>query len=347
MSVRQKVYRIDLKLSYGRRFFSFLLLSLSLFIVLYNFILPITSYFDPQTYSPVAGIFLAIIPFVFGAALGSKRSVLVYKEKKQIHLTKSVSLIPYSRKVIPFERLEYVTILKNTHDYYEARLFYDDGDRLSLFELKHADAARVKVHKMAAALAIPVNNLIREGSAAEQLAPFVPKAERELSKVLSEGEKPLWQNALAALFFTASIISLYFFFLLFYRSGFDTSEGMEWIIQLSMTCGVLAVGLSRVKDYLFDFKNGQYKMVNRIGPLRFGRWKILKSVDYISVFQKHGWEYHVNVWYNINRHFNLSKQEDQEVAMDIAKKVAVQFGIDILDATDPFDKKWIETNTDP
>ncbi|RYC52115.1 hypothetical protein DN53_09520 [Flagellimonas olearia] len=102
-----------------------------------------------------------------------------------------------------------------------------------------------------------------------------------------------------------------------------------------------------VKSVHFDLKSKKYKMEYSVGPIHIGRWKKLPEVKYVSVFKQpktNGeFTYDVNLWYANNRHFNVYENSFMEPSYNMGLHIAKSLRVDLLDATDPYDKKWVET----
>lgn len=288
----------------------------------------------------MAGIIAALIPFVFGVALGTRRSIHVNRYKKQLVIVKSVGSVVYSRYPLPYKELNYVSVFKNSStEYHEARLFYDEDQYLNLFEIKKEEKAVRRVHDIADALSIPVNNLIVDNYWADKDAPPISAEEREISAYLSEADRPAWQSILAAVSFTVSAFCLYFLIRQFVISGLDNMEAIKALIILGIVAGGSGVKLSMGKSYLFDFKNHHYKLIHRIGPFQYGKWKILRQFEYVSLRQLDWDAFEVNLWFNKSRHFNMGLYGDYNAAKDVSYRLAVKFEIDLLDSAQN-EERW-------
>lgn len=302
--------------------------------------------FDPTAYNPIAGIILAIVPFFAGFVIGTKTNVLVDTKKKHIILNKSVKGVVFKRTIIKYTELEYVSIFRNnTTKYYESRLFYDDSSYIDLFEIKNEQKALSRVQNISAILSISVHDLIVDDYWEDKEAPYVAPEDREISAHLSEGRRPWWQNAIAAVMYTSSICCLYLFFVVLSKYDYEFQKGMESYITLAILIGGLGVTFSLVKDCLFDFRNGQYKMIYRIGPFEYGQWKTIRKYEYISVFQRPYGVYDVKLWYNQSKHFGLGEYGDKEAALKIGKKLARKFNTNLLYTNKERVQNWIELDT--
>ncbi|WP_147309574.1 hypothetical protein [Marixanthomonas ophiurae] len=100
---------------------------------------------------------------------------------------------------------------------------------------------------------------------------------------------------------------------------------------------------SLVRDYHFDFENKKYKVEKCVGPLKFGKWKAFKKLEYISIFKNGKGFYEVNLWYNRNKHFNITTLDTFQDCFEIGKSIAEKLKINFLDAaTDPRNSLWIK-----
>ena len=161
--------------------------------------------------------------------------------------------------------------------------------------------------------------------------------------IISQGNRPFWQIILAALFFTGMVTSLYYFSTTF--NIFDSEENVKFSLHFLQIAIFLFFGgtfFSSVRDYHFNFQENKYKILFCVGPIKIGRWKSFKSLEYISVFKSSSNIYEINLWYDKNKHFNISKYKQEEFALFAGKELAKKLNIDLLDATNPFSKKWVD-----
>ncbi|WP_420570797.1 hypothetical protein [Kordia sp.] len=160
--------------------------------------------------------------------------------------------------------------------------------------------------------------------------------------IISQGDRSLWHNIVAAFFYAVTIMCI---LLLFF--GFELSfekaivENKVQFIEIAIFSGATAFYYSVVQTYYFDFKNNRYKYERAVLFVKLGRWKTLPALEYISVFNKKGM-YQVNLWYAGNKHFNIYSMLDEAAALEVGKKLAISLRIDLLDATVANDSKWID-----
>lgn len=172
---------------------------------------------------------------------------------------------------------------------------------------------------------------------------------KKTNVIISEGQRPFWQVALAALFFTATLVQLgYALWVTFLGNGFW--EAVALLDTMLATFG-LGLKFSMVSSIHFDIAKKRYKKQYAVGLIKYGNWEYLPNIEYICVFaqglsdsdgDRVGVIYDVNVWYNTSKHFTIYSSEELEPAYEMAKYMALKLEVDLLDATTPHDKKWVE-----
>jgi len=168
--------------------------------------------------------------------------------------------------------------------------------------------------------------------------------------IISERKRPVWQTVLAFLSFT-----IMFLFLALMVYGIYTYTGKQqfkaFVSSFNCALFMMALGLrfSVITSVWFDMKGRRYKREYKVGPVRVGKWKELPDIEYVSVFRQavilpgedDGHVYNVNVWYGKNQHFTIYTNAEEKPAYNMALYIASRLKIDMLDATDPFNKIWI------
>ncbi len=245
-----------------------------------------------------------------------------------------------------FEQLNYLSVYENLDGLYELKLWYNKIRHYSIdiyrSKTNAIEAGKELAKNLSIDLYTPKMDYTFKSDVAEPIE--ISEEERTIDAHLSEGTRPLWQLLIAALFFTAALVSLYIFYATM-RIDEVNKQFIAYfeILQITGILFVAGTGFSVVRDYQFDFKNKQYKIIDRIGPLKYGQWKVFKSLDYISVFKKGETKYLVNLWYNTNKHHNFYIHDNANTALEIGKELAKKLKIDLLDATDPHKSKWVDT----
>ncbi|EDP98525.1 hypothetical protein U8527_21185 [Kordia algicida OT-1] len=161
--------------------------------------------------------------------------------------------------------------------------------------------------------------------------------------IISQGNRSLWHNILAAFFYAVTISCVVFFFYSL-EFSFETEYVKNEVafIQVAILSASAAFFYSVIQTYYFDFKNNQYKHERAILMFKLGKWKPLPALEYVSVFKKDDDFYQVNVWYVGNKHFKIYQMFDEAEALEVGKKLAKTLQIDLLDATVANNSKWIE-----
>ncbi|WP_273568338.1 hypothetical protein [Maribacter halichondriae] len=141
-----------------------------------------------------------------------------------------------------------------------------------------------------------------------------------------------------------------FKFAIFFFANFEfTSETKKLKGSLSLLEAALvllpsALAFSVVKDVFFDLTQNKYKEQYCVGPIKWGKWKNLPKIDYVSVFKqpKEDGEYifETNLWYQKNRHFKIYENSDLASVFEMGVSVAKLLHVDLLDATEPNNYKW-------
>lgn len=123
--------------------------------------------------------------------------------------------------------------------------------------------------------------------------------------------------------------------------------------------GFILCGLSFFYLYTdgseIDFEANKYRTFTEVFGIRYGKWKKLPEIDYVSVFsttesvmvRSRSAEARVrsnvivvNLFYNGNHRIKAYTAKKKEKAFQIAKQIAEILKIDILDATEA-ESKWL------
>lgn len=163
--------------------------------------------------------------------------------------------------------------------------------------------------------------------------------------IISERNRPFFNLILAALCFTGVVAILYCFLFtaLFKNTSFNVLKAVL------IVCGFLiAIGIKLCvqKRVVIDLLNSRFKPITEIGPIKTGRWNIIKNYEYVSVFcppmQEGDLIFEVNLWYDTNKHFQLYKKDNYKDAFIMAFDISEELNISLLDATIPHEQKWID-----
>jgi hypothetical protein len=163
------------------------------------------------------------------------------------------------------------------------------------------------------------------------------------SVIISEGERPIWQILIAALFFTFSIFLIFYFFYTF-KSSIENgaTKRPAAFIEASIYCFFFGVGFSSNNTKFFNLEYKKYKNQYSVEPIKVGRWKELPLLEYVSVFKNGRDIFEINLWYNRNKHFNIYNYHDPEEALEMGYYIAKQLNIKLLDATEKGNFKYLD-----
>lgn len=165
--------------------------------------------------------------------------------------------------------------------------------------------------------------------------------------IISEGNRPWWQLLIAAIHYTAIVYLIFLFFSSVKFSG-KTNDLKNSLTLIEAVILLLpsALAFSVVRDFYFDLEAKRYKIEYCVGPIRVGSWKQLPEIEYVSVFKQplenDNYIYEANLWYNRNKHFNVFKNDEKDIAFEMGIQLAKALNVKLFDATVPHKNKWVE-----
>ncbi|APY08631.1 hypothetical protein BWZ20_10095 [Winogradskyella sp. J14-2] len=122
---------------------------------------------------------------------------------------------------------------------------------------------------------------------------------------------------------------------------------------------ILAFVLLRTDGSEIDLESKTYRKTISVLGIKIGKWNPLPKVDYISVFATNENitvralsaettntfpVIHLNLFYDNNKKITVYETKNQEDAFDVASHIADALLIDLLDATEKGDFKWVDKN---
>lgn len=168
------------------------------------------------------------------------------------------------------------------------------------------------------------------------------KSEFEL--VVCEGEKALWEKALAAVFFGVAIFALMrmLYYTFIEPSAENALDDLFFVLRNGLSAVALGLFFSVTKTVLID--TDQDKLISRyhLGPFYRDRLSVVPQLEYVAVFKNQKDEFEVNLWYKGNKHYKMYCFEGKDFAMKFAETIVAKLNIDFLDATEKGNSKWIE-----
>lgn len=162
--------------------------------------------------------------------------------------------------------------------------------------------------------------------------------------VITEGNKPLWKIFIASVLFTASILSLAIFLFDFYIIGLNDKKlkGILGLFELSVLLFMYAIRLSIVKTVFLNSQRSLFRSEYRVGPFSYSQNKKIKELKYISVFKNDKEVFEINLWYDSNKHLKMFVADTKEAALNLGRLMSDKIEIDLFDATEKGNFKWIE-----
>lgn len=169
--------------------------------------------------------------------------------------------------------------------------------------------------------------------------------------IISEGERPIWQFVIAALFFTLSIFFISYFFYRFgpliFKNVFAAIVGAMLYFFLAFCAILMGMRFSAKNTMFFDLENNKFKDQYTVGPFIKGKWKLLPKLEYVSVFKNSKGFFEINIWHRKNKkytdkHFNIYNYHDEEEALETGYYIAKQLNIKLLDATEKGNFKYLD-----
>ncbi|MFT3794744.1 hypothetical protein [Flavobacterium sp.] len=168
--------------------------------------------------------------------------------------------------------------------------------------------------------------------------------EQQYELVVSSGDRPLGKTILAAGMFTAVLYLLYEIVSLCWQNQAILLNpkflaGYLELIGIFLSGGVY---FSMTKTVLIDTDQDQLISRFAIGPFTKNIITKVPQLDYVSVFKNSKDLYEVNLWYYRNKHYKMCVFGDKKPAFGFAEMVSDKLKLDILDATESGNSKWVE-----
>ncbi|MHA7841804.1 MAG: hypothetical protein ACX93I_00700 [Winogradskyella sp.] len=125
----------------------------------------------------------------------------------------------------------------------------------------------------------------------------------------------------------------------------------------SLVMLVMAFVLLRSDGSEIDLESKTYRKTISVLGIKIGKWQPLPKTDYISVFATNENitvralsaetsntfpMVHLNLFYDHNRKITVYETKDQKDAFDVASHIADALLIDLLDATEKGNFKWVD-----
>jgi hypothetical protein len=163
--------------------------------------------------------------------------------------------------------------------------------------------------------------------------------------IVSEGKKPLWKTIIAAFLYTISLVLVYMFLRALY---FDHEtpkyiKGAFALLKLALFIFIGAVHLSLIKTIIINKEKEKLQTIFSVGMIKVKYFSEIPTLEYVSIFKNSQKEiFEVNLWYKGNKHYNVFNFEEFQPAFDFGLLYSNKLNIDLLDATEKGNSKWID-----
>lgn len=162
--------------------------------------------------------------------------------------------------------------------------------------------------------------------------------------IVAQGKVPSWRLLMSVVFFSAMIWVLAQNIRMFYYAGFNEETCTLFSKSLGSIAYCLAGGTAFAisKTILIDIDTNLLISRYNVGLISKDVKAAVPKLEYVAVFLDQNEEYQVNLWYIGNRHYKMYSFEEKETAFKLANHVATKLNLDLLDATERGNNKWIE-----
>jgi hypothetical protein len=166
----------------------------------------------------------------------------------------------------------------------------------------------------------------------------------EYELIVAQGKNPLWKLLVAVVFFTLMVWVVSNNIIMFYNHGFQEATFRAFskslfIIGFSLTGGIL---FASTKTILIDLDKDLLISRFNVGVFSKDVKSIVPKMEYVSVFLDEKDNFQVNLWYVGNKHYKMYVFEKKETAITFGNHVALKLNVDLLDATERGNNRWIE-----
>ena len=167
----------------------------------------------------------------------------------------------------------------------------------------------------------------------------------EFELIVAQGKNPLWKLLVSVAFFSYLVWIIILNGKMFYLYGFREeifrkfSESLE-IIGFCLSGGIV---FATTKTVLIDIDKDLLISRFNVGLFSKDVKSTVPKLEYVSVYLDANQYYQVNLWYIGNKHYKMYVFDKKETAMQFGNHVAVKLNIDLLDATERGNNRWIET----
>lgn len=162
--------------------------------------------------------------------------------------------------------------------------------------------------------------------------------------LVSQGNRKWYEIALGSIFYAIiifCILKMIYYIIIYPEFNFAL---ILFFATLKTTVFLLPFGLgfTTVKSILINIKTNKLVTIYSVGLFNYKYNSEIPDLDYVSVFKNQKEEFEVNLWYSKNKHYKMYIYETIEEAFLFGKTISNRLNIDLLDATEKGNSKWID-----
>jgi hypothetical protein len=170
-------------------------------------------------------------------------------------------------------------------------------------------------------------------------------SEKKESEVcVFEGKRSWYELVLAAVFYS---ISVYLLLAIFYYTFVDSSfflflKSLFLTLGVGLYCFGMGLRFSTTKNMIIDTDVNTIISRYVVGPFSYDVKAKAAEFEYVSFFKDKYDCFGTNLWYKGNRHYEMYGFENKESAYQFSLDIATKLNIDLLDATEKGNFKWLD-----
>ncbi|SHL30136.1 hypothetical protein SAMN05444366_0279 [Flavobacterium saccharophilum] len=159
-------------------------------------------------------------------------------------------------------------------------------------------------------------------------------------KLVYISKRPFWHYLIATVFYFVIVLMVLKMYELFYLG--DVLNGLKFGLAI-LVMFVCAAGLTFVKKV---YTNSDLKIVKfnfTLFRIQLGKDDVFNDVKYISVYKNYSdRDYEIKIWLSDTKNKKVSVHLDVASAFNLANSIADGLEVDLLDATEKGNFKWVD-----
>ncbi|ABQ03850.1 hypothetical protein [Flavobacterium johnsoniae] len=165
-------------------------------------------------------------------------------------------------------------------------------------------------------------------------------ADQQLDELIYTSRRPLWHFLLALPLYIFTVLMSFKMFALFYSK--DIMNGLKFTTAVFLMF-VCAAGLTFTKRVYTNSVTKTVRFTFTLFRIPLCKDTIFKDVLYVSIYKNYtDRDYEVQIWFSEIEKKSVSVHLNIQTAFNLASKIANGLLVDLLDATEKGNFKWIE-----